>query len=113
MASQAFPPTPGGQPAPRPNPVGTAVAGAPAKANPQQLVAQAGAGLQAFAMLAKMLAQSKPEVAQKFTTGITAFQEGIQMLKGGAQPAPTAPQGQVPPPPQMAAESPEQTPEAT
>ena len=114
MASQAFPPTPA-QPSPQggpPSPVGQAMSGA----QPQiaQLIPQAAAGLKALAMLAKVLGQVKPEAAQKFTQGIAAIQEGIQLLKGGGTPGPTAPQGEVPPPPQMAAESPEpETPEAT
>ena len=110
MANTAFPPTPAQGPAP--SPVGTAVSGA----GPQmgQIAQQAKAGLQAFMMIAKLAGQAKPEAAQKIIQGITMLQQGINDLKGGAQPGPTSPQGAVPPPPQMAAESPTpETPEAT
>ncbi len=78
-----------------------------------QIAEQAKAGIQAFTMIAKMTSQAKPEASKKIMQGITLLQQGINDLKGGGAPGPTAPQGSVPPPPQMSAESPEQTPEAT
>ena len=119
MATQAFPPTPAQGPpgappggAPKPNPVGTAVSGA----NPQigQLVERFKTGLQSVMALSKAVRQTKPDAADKMDQGLAMIMQGIQTLKGGGTPGPTAPQGAVPPPPQMAAESPEpETPEAT
>ena len=108
MATQAFPPTPAQA---RPSPVGTAAAGA--QPNIKQLMAQAVAGLQALKMIARIASQQNPQAGEKLNHGIAEIMEGVNMLKGGGTPAPTAPQGAVPPPPQVAAESPEQTPEAT
>lgn len=109
----AFPPTPQAQPAPPPgaNPVGQAVAGAQPQL--QGVVQRFKAGVQAIQMLSQAVKQAKPEAAAKMEQGLAMIMQGISILKGGGQPGPTAPQGQVPPPPQMAAESPEQTPEAS
>lgn len=109
MATPAFPPTPQAG-APKPNPVGTAAAGA----QPQigQLVQQFKSGMQNIIMFQKAISQVKPEVGQKMAQGIAMIMDGVRSLTGSPQPGPTAPQGAVPPPPQMAAESPEQTPEA-
>ena len=118
MATQAFPPTPqqgppgsppGGAP---PNPVGTAVSGANPKI--EQLAERFKTGLQAVMALSKAVRQAKPDAADKMDQGIAMIMQGIQTLKGGGTPSPAAPQGAVPPPPQMAAESPApETPEAT
>jgi len=110
MATQAFPPTPA-QGAPKPSPVGTAAAGA--QPNMKQLISQAASGLQALKMLGRIVSQQNPQAGEKLNHGIAEIMEGVNMLKGGGTPAPTAPKGAVPPPPQVAAESPEQTPEAT
>jgi hypothetical protein len=114
MATQAFPPTPAQAPpaGAKPSPVGTAVSGA--QPDMGQIVKQVSAGMQALGALAKIVGEQKPQAAQKFTQCIATFQEGVAILKGGVSPGPTSPQGAVPPPPQMAAESPTpETPEAT
>ena len=110
MATPAFPPTPQGAP-PKPSAVG----GAAADAQPQigQMVQQFKTGMQSIIMFQKAISQVKPEVGQKMAQGIATIMDSVRELTGSPSPGPTSPQGAVPPPPQMAAESPEQTPEAT
>lgn len=113
MASPAFPPTPQAAPggAKPPSPVGTAAAGS----QPQigQLVQQFKSSLQNIIMFQKAISQVKPEAGQKMAQGIAVIMDSIRELTGSPSPGPTQPQGSVPPPPQMAAQSPEETPEAT
>ena len=116
MASPAFPPTPQAAPggAPQggaPSPVGTAAAGAQPQVG--QMIQQFKSSLQNIIMFQKAISKIKPEAGQKMGQGIATIMESIRELTGQASPGPTQPQGAVPPPPQMAAESPEQTPEAT
>lgn len=116
MASQAFPPTPAppagahapGAAAP-PSPVGTAVGQAPG--NLQAVVTRVKSAIQDLMMFTQQIQQVKPDAAAKMVQGIQQFMQGIGELGGGQAP-PTAPQGSVPPPPQMTP-SPAQTPEAT
>jgi hypothetical protein len=116
----AFPPTPqppqgapaGGQP-PGANPVGKAVSGPSGQPQIANLVQRFKTGLQDIMMFSKAVRQANPQAADQFDQGIQAIMTGIKALTGG-QASATSPQGAVPPPPQMAAESPAaETPEAT
>ena len=115
MATPAFPPTPQAGAPPSggggPSPVGQAAAGAQPQVG--QMVQQFKSSMQNIVMFQKAIAKVKPEAGQKMAQGIATIMESIQELTGQPSPGPTQPQGAVPPPPHMAAESPEQTPEAT
>ena len=110
MATPAFPPTPASPQPPQggpPNPIGTAVSSAPNQAS--GMIQQVGGAVKTIIMFSQALQSSNPQAAQKFQNAIREILPGIQILKCGQG----APAGSVPPPPQMAAESPAETPEAT
>ena len=110
MASPgAFPPVqPQGGP---PNPVGQAINSQPAPMD--NIVQKLKGGIESIAMFAKAIKSANPQAATEFEGAIQKIMSGIKILTSG-QAGPTSPQGTVPSPPQMAAESPAAaTPEAT